>query len=68
VAVIDPNTLAAASLKQNCARRNRSEHSWIYESRMGDTEQIELDEAGRLVRRSDNRGLTAELMIAGTCC
>jgi hypothetical protein len=68
VAVIDPNTLAAASLKQNCARRNRSEHSWIYESRMGDTEQIELDEAGHLVRRSDNRGLTAELMIAGTCC
>jgi hypothetical protein len=33
---------------------------------MGDAEQIELDEAGRIVRRRDNRGVTAELMIAGT--
>jgi hypothetical protein len=66
VAVIDANTLAAASIKQNCAWQNRSEHSWIYEPGMGDAEQIELDEAGRIVRRRDNRGVTAELMIAGT--
>ena len=68
VAVIDPNTLAAASVKQNCAQRNSSERSWIYEPRMGDTEHIELDEAGRIIRRRDNRGITAELMTAGTCC
>ena len=68
VAVIDPNTLAAASVKQNCAQRNSSECSWIYEPRMGDTEHIELDEAGRIIRRRDNRGITAELMTAGTCC
>jgi hypothetical protein len=68
VAVIDPNTLAAASVKQNCARRNTSGHSWIYEPRMGDTEQIEMDEAGRIVRRRDNRGVTAELMTAGAYC
>jgi hypothetical protein len=67
VAVIDPNTLAAASVKQNCAQRNSSERSWIYEPRMGDTEQIELDEAGRITRRRDNRGVTAELMTADTC-
>jgi hypothetical protein len=62
VAVIDPNTLAAASIKHNCARRGGSEHSWIYEPAMGDTEQIELDEAGRIVRCSDNRGISAELV------
>jgi hypothetical protein len=66
VAVIDPNTLAAASIKQNCAQRNSSEQSWIYEPRMGDTEHIELDEAGQIVRRRDNRDITAERIIAGT--
>jgi hypothetical protein len=65
VAVVDANTLAAASVKQNCIRRNHSERGWIYEPRMGDTEQIELDEAGRIVRRRDNRGVTAELITAG---
>jgi hypothetical protein len=64
VAVIDPNTLAARSVKQSCARRNLPEHGWMYEPGMGDMEQIELDEAGRIVRRSDNRGIVAELMIA----
>lgn len=64
VAVIDPNTLAGVSVKQNCARLDKSEHSWIYEPRMGDAEQIELDQAGRIVRCRDNRGITAELRIA----
>jgi hypothetical protein len=63
VAVVDPNTLAVALIKQNCARRNHSDDSWIYEPGMGDAEQIELDQAGRIVRRRDNRGLTAELMV-----
>jgi hypothetical protein len=68
VAVIDPKTLAAASLKQTCARRNDSAFVWIYEPRMGDSEHIELDDAGRIVRRRDNRGTTAELMVASTRC
>ncbi len=68
VAVIDSSTLAAASVKQNCARRNGSERSWTYEPRMGDSEHIELDEAGRIVHRRDNRGITAELITAGTGC
>jgi hypothetical protein len=67
VAVIDPNTLAPASIKQNCARRENLEYSWIYEPRMGDAEQIELDQAGRIVHRRDDRGITAELMIDSTC-
>ena len=68
VAVIDPSTLAAASVKQNCMRRNSSGRSWIYEARMGDTEQIELDEAGRIVRQRDNRGVTAELTMSDAGC
>jgi hypothetical protein len=61
VAVIDPNTLAAASIKRHCRRDNSSARSWIYEPRMGDTEYIELDEAGRIVRWRDNRDTSAEL-------
>ncbi|HJU12816.1 MAG TPA: hypothetical protein VJ728_18175 [Candidatus Binataceae bacterium] len=68
VAVIDPNTLAAASFKQTCTRHKDSEFCWIYEPRMGDAEQIELDDAGRIVRRRDNRGATAELISGGAAC
>lgn len=66
VAVIDPNTLVAASVKHNCARLENSDNSWIYEARMGDTEQIDLDQTGRILRRSDNRGITAELTSTST--
>jgi hypothetical protein len=68
VAVIDPHTLVAASVKQNCARRNTSRYSWIYETRMGDREEMELDEAGRILRCHDNRGVTFELILGGTRC
>jgi hypothetical protein len=68
VAVIDSSTLAATSVKQNCAWRNGSDRSWTYEPRMGDSEHIELDEAGRIVHRRDNRGITAELIAAGAGC
>jgi hypothetical protein len=64
VAVIEPNTLAAASLKQSCAKRSNSEFSWIYEPRMGDTEQIEVDQSGRIITRRDNRGTTVQLIAA----
>jgi len=68
VAVIDPNTLVAASVKQNCARRDTSQYSWIYETRMGDREEMELDEAGRILRSRDNRGVTFELILGRTGC
>jgi hypothetical protein len=64
VAVIDSNTLVATSVKQNCARRDKSELSWVYEPRMGDTEEIELDGGGRIVHRHDSRGFTARLIAA----
>ncbi len=61
VAVIDPSSLAAASLKQTC-RLGRDGRSWIYEARMGETEEIELDEAGRIVRRHDSDGGESRLV------
>lgn len=61
VAVIDPATLVASSMKQNCRRDDESGRHWTYEPRMGDVEEIELDEAGKIVRRRDNRGIETVL-------
>jgi hypothetical protein len=63
VAVIDGNTLVAASLKQNCWRREAAGEIWVYELRMGDSEEIELDQEGRILRRRDYRGV--ETILAG---
>jgi hypothetical protein len=63
VAVIDPNTLVAASLKQTCWRRDDAGRLWVYELRMGETETIEIDAEGRITRRLDDRGV--ETVLAG---
>jgi hypothetical protein len=63
VAVIDPNTLVVTSVKQNCARCDSMDRLWSYEPRMGDAEEIELDEKGVITYRRDNRGLTSKLII-----
>ena len=62
VGVIDPSTLVAAAIKQNCRNRDASGRLWTYEPRMGDFEEIELDDAGRVVRRRDNRGSESVLL------
>jgi len=62
VAVIDSSTLVAASLKQNCRSAGDDGLRWLYEPRMGDAEEIELDDAGRIVRRRDDRGTEAVLL------
>ncbi|MGH7836864.1 MAG: hypothetical protein ACREQC_03450 [Candidatus Binataceae bacterium] len=74
VAVIDHNTLAAASLKQTCRLEPASGVNaalrggapaaasvWIYEARMGDVEEIVLDGAGLVVSRRDSRGVESRL-------
>jgi hypothetical protein len=68
VAVIDASTLAATSVKQTCARQKLSWYSWTYEPRLGDREEIELDEAGRVRWCHDNRGTTAKLVSGITRC
>jgi hypothetical protein len=56
IATIDPNTLVASSPKQTYRQRDASGLRWLYEPRMGESEQIELDDQGRIVRRIDRRG------------
>jgi hypothetical protein len=51
VATIDPNTLVASSPKHTYRRRDEVGRLWTFEPRMGDAEEFELDEAGRIVRR-----------------
>ena len=51
VATIDPSTLVAASPKQTYRRRDEAGRLWVFEPRMGDAEEFELDEAGRVIRR-----------------
>jgi hypothetical protein len=62
VAVIDPNTLVAASLKQTCSRRDDAGRLWVYELRMGETETIEIDAEGRIIRGRDDRGVETVLV------
>jgi hypothetical protein len=57
VAAIDPSTLVAATIKQSCRQRGSDPHLWIYEPRMGDAEEIEIDDAGVVRRRRDSRGV-----------
>ncbi len=61
IAIIDPNTLVAASRKQTYRQRDASGLRWLYEPMMGESEQIELDEQGRIVRRIDRRGIETVL-------
>jgi len=61
VAAIDANTLVAATSKQSCRQRGADRHLWIYEPRMGDAEEIELDDAGIVLRRRDSRGVETVL-------
>lgn len=62
VAAIDPGTLVADSNKQSARCADSSGLRWIYEARMGDREEIELDAAGRIISRRDDRG-TETLLI-----
>ncbi len=62
VASIDSNTLVAATNKQSCRRAGDDPHKWIYEPRMGDVEEIDIDDDGMVVVRRDNRGTVARLV------
>lgn len=62
VAAIDSSTLVASTYKQSCRSAGDGASKWIYEPRMGDSEEIEIDAEGRLLLRRDNRGLEARLI------
>ncbi len=62
VATVDPNTLIVASHKQTYRRCDESGRLWTFEPRMGDAEEIQIDEAGRIVRRRARDGTETVLM------
>ena len=62
IAAIDPNTLVAITSKQSCRQRGNDPHLWIYEPRMGDAEEIEIDDSGIVLRRRDSRGVETVLV------
>ena len=62
VAIIDPHTLVAAALKQNCCQSDEAGLRWAWEARMGDAEEIELDGAGKIVRQRDSWGVEKVLV------
>ena len=62
IAAIDANTLVAATSKQTCRQRGDDPHVWIYEPRMGDSEEITIDESGCVLRRHDARGIETMLI------
>jgi hypothetical protein len=61
VAVIDPNTLVAASYKQTYSQVDDAGLRWRREARMGESETIELDADGRIARIRDEWGGEARL-------
>lgn len=61
VAMIDPNTLVAASPKQTYARVGKEGCLWSCEPMLGERESIEIDAQGRLLRRVDARGVESRL-------
>jgi hypothetical protein len=62
IAAIDANTLVAATSKQTCRQRGDDPHVWLYEPRMGDSEEITIDESGCVLRRHDARGIDTILI------
>jgi hypothetical protein len=62
VAAIDPATLVAASRKQTYRQRPGDPHHWLFEPHMGDSEEIAIDDEGRVVLRRDRRGHETRLI------
>jgi hypothetical protein len=62
MAAIDPNTLVAATSKQTCRQLGNDAHVWIYEPRMGDSENIVIDDSGCILSRHDARGIDTLLV------
>ncbi|HUY28729.1 MAG TPA: hypothetical protein VMV27_15065 [Candidatus Binataceae bacterium] len=64
VAAIDSATLVAASNKQSARCASETGLEWIYEARMGESEEIQLDAEGRIISRRDRLGTEAILIAA----
>ena len=56
VVTIDPGTLVARSQKQTCRRKPGTDNIFFYEPRMGDSEEIAIDERGVILNIRDDAG------------
>ncbi len=63
VATIDPHTLTAQTHKKTLLQKDGQDRIFISEPRMGDAEEIEIDEAGRIIRVVDNTGNRVALKV-----
>jgi hypothetical protein len=63
VATVDPNTLVINSYKQTYRRLDEAGRRWIFEPRMGDADEIEIDGAGRIARIRARDGI--ETILTG---
>jgi hypothetical protein len=62
VATVDPNTLVIGLYKQTYRRLDETGRRWVFEPRMGDADEIEIDEAGRIVRIRGRDGIETILV------
>jgi len=68
VTAIDPATLVAASPKQTYRQRESSAHRWLFEPHMGESQEIEIDDDGRIVCLRDSRGNQTRLSLFTPLC
>jgi hypothetical protein len=61
VATVDPDTLVVSSRKQTYRQIDADGRWWIFEPSISESEEIELDAEGRVIRRVDARGNEAVL-------
>jgi hypothetical protein len=62
VAVIDPATLVARSVKQSLYQVEGEPDKWLFEPAIGERETILLDPAGRIVSHSTRTGISTVLV------
>ncbi len=62
VAVIDPATLVARSVKQSLYRVEAQPGTWLFEPAIGERETIVVDDAGRILSHTTRTGISTVLV------
>jgi hypothetical protein len=62
VAVIDPATLVAKSIKQSLYQVESEPGKWLFEPEIGERETIVLDDAGRILSHTTRTGISIVLV------
>lgn len=62
VALIDPATLVARSIKQSVYQLESDPRQWLFEPAIGERETIVLDDAGRILSHTSRTGISTVLV------